>query len=78
MNETVLDVLMYLFENFAEQEYEHAPDQVELRDELLQAGFGEFEVRRLGFAGGAGSEADFLAAVGHLRRAPGGQSMIAW
>ena len=46
MNETVLDVLMYLFENFAEQEYEHAPDQVELRDELLQAGFGEFEVDR--------------------------------
>jgi Smg protein len=46
MNETVLDVLMYLFENFAEQEYEHAPDQNELRDELLQAGFGEFEVDR--------------------------------
>ena len=46
MNETVLDVLMYLFENFAEQEYEHAPDQIELRDELLQAGFGEFEVDR--------------------------------
>jgi Smg protein len=46
MNETVLDVLMYLFENFAEQEYERAPDQMVLRDELLQAGFGEFEVDR--------------------------------
>ena len=46
MNETVLDVLMYLFENFAEQEYEHAPDQMVLRDELLQAGFGEPEVDR--------------------------------
>ena len=46
MNETVLDVLMYLFENFSEQEYEHAPDQMVMRDELLQAGFGELEVDR--------------------------------
>jgi Smg protein len=46
MNETVLDVLMYLFENFSDQEYEHAPDQLVLRDELLQAGFGEHEVDR--------------------------------
>ncbi len=46
MNETVLDVLMYLFENFAEQEFEHTPDQLVLRDELLQAGFGEIEIDR--------------------------------
>ena len=46
MNETVLDVLMYLFENFSDQEYEHAPDQMVLREELLQAGFGENEVDR--------------------------------
>jgi Smg protein len=46
MNETVLDVLMYLFESFSDQEYEHAPDQVVLREELLQAGFGELEVDR--------------------------------
>jgi Smg protein len=46
MNETVLDVLMYLFENFSDQEYEHAPDQMVLREELLQAGFGEPEVDR--------------------------------
>ena len=46
MNETVLDVLMYLFENFSDQEYEHAPDQMVLRDELLQAGFGELEIDR--------------------------------
>ncbi|MGI9292212.1 MAG: DUF494 family protein [Gammaproteobacteria bacterium] len=46
MNETVLDVLMYLFENFSDQEYEHAPDQLVLREELLQAGFGEYEVDR--------------------------------
>ena len=46
MNETVLDVLMYLFENFSDQDYEQAPDQMVLRDELLQAGFGELEVDR--------------------------------
>jgi Smg protein len=46
MNETVLDVLMYLFENFSEQEFEHTPDQVVLRNELLEAGFGEIEVDR--------------------------------
>ena len=37
---------MYLFENFSEQDYEHSPSQVVLRDELLQAGFGEPEVDR--------------------------------
>ena len=46
MNETVLDVLMYLFENFADQDYEHSPDQMVLREELLQAGFGEREIDR--------------------------------
>ena len=46
MNETVLDVLMYLFENFSDQEYEPAPDQMVLREELLQAGFGEREIDR--------------------------------
>ncbi|MGI9309749.1 MAG: DUF494 family protein [Gammaproteobacteria bacterium] len=44
MNETVLDVLMYLFENFAEQDYAPDPDQLVLRDELLRAGFAELEV----------------------------------
>jgi Smg protein len=46
MNETVLDVLMYLFENFAEQDCERSPDQMVLREELLQAGFGEREIDR--------------------------------
>ena len=46
MNETVLDVLMYLFENFSDQEYTYAPDQMALRKELLQAGFNESEVDR--------------------------------
>ena len=46
MNETVLDVLMYLFENFSDQEYDRAPDQILMRNELLRAGFGELEVDR--------------------------------
>lgn len=44
MNETVLDVLMYLFENFADQDYAPDPNQMVLRDELLRAGFAELEV----------------------------------
>ncbi|MFQ5609905.1 MAG: DUF494 family protein [Gammaproteobacteria bacterium] len=48
MSETVLDVLMYLFETYSEQdlEAEPEPDQSVLREELLQAGFGEPEVDR--------------------------------
>ena len=46
MNESVLDVLMYLFENFSEQDYDYSPDQVVLREELLRAGFGEPEIDR--------------------------------
>ena len=38
MNETVLDVLMYLFENFSDQDYEQSPDQMVLREELLIRG----------------------------------------
>jgi len=44
MGETVLDVLMYLFENFSEQEQE--PDQIVLREQLLHAGFAEMQVDR--------------------------------
>jgi len=48
MSETVLDVLMYLFETYSETdlEVEPEPDQSVLREELLQAGFGEPEVDR--------------------------------
>jgi Smg protein len=42
MTDSVLDVLLYLFETYAEQEQD--ADQGVLRDELLQAGFGEPEV----------------------------------
>ena len=48
MSETVLDVLMYLFETYSEQDLdkEPEPDQNLLREELLLAGFGEPEVDR--------------------------------
>jgi Smg protein len=46
MNHSVLDVLMYLFETFSEQGHDEAADHDVLRQELLQAGFGEPEVDR--------------------------------
>ena len=46
MKETVLDVLMYLFESFVESEDEPEPDRNELREELEQAGFGDREIDR--------------------------------
>ena len=43
MSDTVLDVLLYLFETYSDQEPE-TPDQDVLREELLKAGFGEPEI----------------------------------
>ena len=48
MSDTVLDVLLYLFETYSDQEPPDyrpgAADQDVLREELLKAGFGEPEV----------------------------------
>jgi len=44
MKESVLDVLMYLFEHYLDEETEVESDQDELRAELLHAGFPEPEV----------------------------------
>ena len=46
MKETVLDVLMYLFESFVESDDEPEPDRNELREELEEAGFGDREIDR--------------------------------
>lgn len=46
MKESVLDVLMYLFEAFADTDSEPEPDRNVLRSELLRAGFGEPNVER--------------------------------
>lgn len=44
MKETVLDVLMYLFENYQQGEFSDNDNQDTLRDELTAAGFPEEEV----------------------------------
>ena len=46
MKESVLDVLMYLFEAFADADIEPESDRNVLRGELLQAGFDEPNVDR--------------------------------
>ena len=44
MKETVLDVLMYLFENYQHGEFSDMDNQETLRDELIAAGFPAEEV----------------------------------
>ena len=48
MKESVLDILIYLFENYFDAELESAPepDRDTLKDELERAGFSEREVER--------------------------------
>lgn len=46
IKETVLDVLMYLFDNYIEDDYEINADQEALRTELLQAGFRDGQVTK--------------------------------
>lgn len=46
MKETVLDVLMYLFESFVDSDDEPEPNRNELKEELERAGFGDREIDR--------------------------------
>ncbi len=46
MKESVLDVLMYLFETYMEEEDQPEPDRDILRSELARAGFGEGQIDR--------------------------------
>lgn len=46
MKETVFDVLMYLFDNYFEEDYEINSDQESLKSELVQAGFGDNQVSK--------------------------------
>jgi Smg protein len=46
MKETVFDVLMYLFDNYFEDDYEINSDQESLKYELVQAGFGDNQVSK--------------------------------
>ena len=44
MKETVLDVLMYIFDNYMEDDVELFPDQELLKDRLIEAGFLDQQV----------------------------------
>jgi Smg protein len=44
MKENVLDVLMYLFENYVDEDTEIEPDRIQLQDKLLEAGFPGAEI----------------------------------
>ena len=44
MKENVLDVLVYLFENYMADDMDPPQDQESLQDELRQAGFGQGEI----------------------------------
>ena len=46
MKENVLDVLMYLFENYMDDDAELKTDREALRVELQEAGFGDGEVQK--------------------------------
>jgi Smg protein len=46
MKENVLDLLMYLFENYIYEEPESAPDRDSLSDSLEEAGFSAAEIDR--------------------------------
>ena len=46
MNENLIDVLIYIYENYMDSEESVPVDQVTLEEELLQAGFKEGEVSK--------------------------------
>ena len=46
MNENVVDILIYLYENYMDGEQAPPTDQNELRDELTQAGFPITEIEK--------------------------------
>ncbi|MET0103986.1 MAG: DUF494 domain-containing protein [Sedimenticola sp.] len=44
MNENVVDILIYLYENYMDSEQNTPSDQAQVHEELLQAGFPEHEI----------------------------------
>src|SRR5882672_2991987 len=46
MKETVLDVLMYLFDSFVDSEDDPEPNRRDLKEDLERAGFGDLEIDR--------------------------------
>ncbi len=46
MNENVVDILIYLFENYMDNDQESSSDQAAIQEELMQAGFPESEIQK--------------------------------
>lgn len=46
MNENLIDVLIYIYENYMDGEETAQVDQIQLEEELIQAGFGKGEVNQ--------------------------------
>ncbi|MCW8944160.1 MAG: DUF494 domain-containing protein [Sedimenticola sp.] len=46
MNENVVDILIYLYENYMDNDQDPTSDQSQIHDELIQAGFPEQEVNK--------------------------------
>ena len=46
MKETVLDVLMYLFDKYVDEDFEITPDRESLKIQLRSAGFGDNQVNK--------------------------------
>jgi len=44
MNENVVDILIYLFENYMDSDQNPPSDQAQIHEELIQAGFPEGEI----------------------------------
>ena len=44
MNENVVDILIYLYENYMDGEQDPPSDQAQIHEELIQAGFPESEI----------------------------------
>ncbi len=46
MNENVIDVLIYIYENYMDGEESAPPDQIMLEEELVEAGFPKREIKK--------------------------------
>lgn len=46
MNENVVDILIYLYENYTDSDQRQPSSQAELQDELMHVGFPEREIKR--------------------------------
>jgi Smg protein len=65
MNENVVDILIYLYENYMDGEQTPPTDHNQLRDELLQAGFPDQEIDKA---------FDWLDDLAHNSQSDGGET----